>query len=89
MHDPIKGSWMQSQGELMQILADIGTMRKSIVREASNRQQELDESMRSMRNKALTEIITAGYEAKESIKEVTDNISENARNLLEIFDRYL
>ncbi len=89
VHDPIKGSWMQSQGELMQILADIGTMRKSIVREASNRQQELDESMRSMRNKALTEIITAGYEAKESIKEVTDNISENARNLLEIFDRYL
>ena len=68
-HDPLRGSWMQSQGELMQIIADIENARKDFVRNIEEKAEELDMTMRSARNKALTEMITAGYEAKESIKQ--------------------
>ena len=56
-HDPLRGSWMQSQGEFMQILGDIETARK-----------DLDTNLRSARNKAIVDVISAGYEARENIR---------------------
>lgn len=56
-HDPLKGSWMKSQGEFMQILGDIETARKDI-----------DINLRSARNKAIVDVISAGYEARENIR---------------------
>jgi len=67
-HDPLKGSWMQSQGELMQILGNIETARRGLIKNAEELAEDIDMSMRSVRNKALTGMITAGYEAGKSIR---------------------
>ncbi|MBR2675134.1 MAG: glycosyltransferase [Mogibacterium sp.] len=64
VHDPLRGSWLQSQGELMQILG------------------EIDMNMRFIRDKAVTEIKSVGYEAKE-------NLSDKAKNIWTLLDRYL
>ena len=71
-HDPLKGSWMKSQGELMQILGDIETARK-----------DLDTSLRSARNKAIVDMITAGYEARENIKDMRKDALSDLESLIE------
>ena len=87
VHDPIRGSWMQSQGELMQIIGSIGATGRGIRRDIENFQNELDMNMRSMRNKALTDMITAGYEAHQEFesrkKEALDSIDSARRELKE------
>ena len=75
-HDPIKGSWMQSQGELMQILGDIDAARKALIRDVSNTHEEIESSLRSIRNKALTDIIVAGYDLQENIKGFAEDLRE-------------
>ena len=67
--DPLRGSWMQSQGELMQIFADIDAAGKEIRRNAEELHEEIDMSLRSARNRALVDVIAAGYEVGESIKQ--------------------
>ena len=67
-HDPLKGSWIQSQGELMQILGNIETARRDLIKNAGELAEDIDMSMRSARNKTLTGMITAGYEAGMNIK---------------------
>lgn len=92
-HDPLRGSWMQSQGELMQILGNIEAAGRELRRDMQSAQTELDMNVRSIRNKALTELITAGYEIKTGLKETRSEISslvdEAAESLWEKLDRYL
>lgn len=82
-HDPLKGSWMQSQGELMQILGDIDEARRGIRRNAEELAGEIDMSLRSVRNKALTDVITAGYEAKENIIQMGKDALDDLESLLD------
>lgn len=93
IHDPIKGSWLQSQGELMQILGDIDAARKALKREAIGVQEEIETSIRSMRNKAIVDAITAHYETKENLRSLGQDIKEHIRgageDLWEKLDRYL
>ncbi len=92
-HDPIKGSWMQSQGELMQILGEIDAARKTFRKEAIEVQEEIESSLWSMRNKAIVDAITAHYETKESLRsigqDIKDHIREAGEDLWEKLDRYL
>ena len=53
--DAVRGSWMQSQGELMQILGDIGSAGKELKRDIDETQAEVETSLRSMRNKAIVD----------------------------------
>jgi vacuolar-type H+-ATPase subunit H len=71
-HDPLKGSWMQSQGELMEILGDIEAARK-----------DLDTNLRSARNKAIVDVISAGYEARENIRELRNEALNDLESLLD------
>ncbi len=91
--DPLKGSWIQSQGELMQILGDIDAAGKALRRDIEETHDEIEASIRSRRNKALVDAITTGYEAKESLlsigREIKDQISEARDDLWEKLDRYL
>jgi len=92
-HDTIKGSWMQSQGELMQILGEIEAARKTLKKEALGVQEEIESSLWSMRNKAIVDAITAHYETKESLRsigqEIKEHILEAGEDLWEKLDRYL
>ena len=93
VHDPLRGSFMQSQGELMQILGDIEAAGKDLIREAESKQKELDMSMRSIKNRAMTELITAGYEAQQEVegvlKGVRDSFDSTKREVWEFLERYL
>ena len=82
-HDPLRGSWMQSQGELMQILGDIENARKDIVRNGEELAEEIDMSLRSARNRALTDAITTRYEMGESIKRIRNEAKAGLESLLD------
>ena len=99
-HDPVRGSWMQSQGEMMQILGDIGAAGKTIRQDVEDFNREMDMNLRSIRNKALTDVITTTYEAqqgfeakkkelKEGILSVGRQIKETGDELWEHLERYL
>ena len=91
--DPIRGSWMQSQGELMQILGNIDAVGKALKRDIEETQEEIEASIRSKRNKAIVDAITTSYEAKENLlsigKEIKEQIVEAGEDLWERLDRYL
>ena len=93
IHDPIKGSWMQSQGELMQILGDINAAGKALKRDIAETQEEIETTIRSRRNKAIVDAIATGYEAKENLrsfsKGLMEQIIEARDDLWEKLDRYL
>ena len=80
--DPLRGSRMQSQGELMQILGDIDAARKSLRQDIADTHEEAEAALRSMRNRTLTDAITAAYEIRTNIKAAGDD-------LWEMIDRYL
>ena len=92
-HDPIKGSWMQSQGELMQILGDLDAARKTFRKEAIGVQEEIESSLWSMRNKAIVDAITTHYETKETLRSLRQDIEGHLKEASETFweklDRYL
>jgi len=92
-HDPIRGSWLQSQGELMQILGDIDAAGKSLKRSVEDIQAEVESSFRSMRNKAIVDAIATGYETKERLNsihnEILRQIKEAGEDFWEKLDRYL
>ena len=91
--DPVRGSWMQSQGELMQILGDIDAAGKALKRDIEETQEEIESSIRSMRNKAIVDAITTHYEAKENLRsigrEIKEQIKEAQDDFWEKLDRYL
>lgn len=92
-HDPIRGSWMQSQGELMQILGDIDAARKTIKRNVEDIQADVESSFRSMRNKAIVDAITTRYETRERLadirNEILRQIKETGEDFWDKLDRYL
>ena len=92
-HDPIRGSWMQSQGELMQILGDIGAAGKALGNDVRETREEIESSLRSRRNKAIVDVISTGYEVKENLRTIRDEIREQIKDtgeeLWEKLDRYL
>lgn len=92
-HDPLRGSFMQSQGELMQILGEAEAAGKALIHDFNETQAEVESSLRSIRNKAIVDVITAQYEAKEGIrslgKEIKETIKETGEDLWEKLDRYL
>ena len=78
--------------------------RKSIVRGAESFRNDVDRAARSFRNKALTDIISAGYETRQelesrknaavsNIEDGLENIRDEVRggidSLWERLDRYL
>ena len=81
-HDPIKGSWMQSQGELMQILGDIDAARKTIRQDVQEKREEVEDTIRSLHNKTVVDVITRQHEIVETIKEAGEDLWEK-------LDRYL
>ena len=91
--DPIRGSWMQSQGELMQILGNIDAARKTLKQDAREAREEIESSLRSKRNKAIVDVITSSYEAKENLRtirnEIKETIKETSEDIWEVLDRYL
>jgi hypothetical protein len=92
-HDPIRGSWMQSQGELMQILGDIGAAGKALSSDVRETREEIESSLRSRRNKAIVDVISTGYEVKENLRTIRDEIKEQIKDtgeeIWEKLDRYL
>ena len=92
-HDTIRGSWMQSQGELMQILGDIDAAHKALKRNVEDIQTDIDASFRSMRNKAIVDAITTHYETKERLNSIYNDIlrqiKETGEDFWENLDRYL
>ena len=92
-HDPLKGSWMQSQGELMQILGDIDAATKAFSRDVRETTEEIESSLWSLRNKAIVNSITTRYKRKESLREkrqeIREQIKEAHDDFWEKLDRYL
>ena len=92
-HDPIRGSWMQSQGELMQILGDIGAAGKALGSDVREAREEVESTIRSRRNKAIVDVISTGYEARQNLlairKEIEEQIKDTGEELWEKLDRYL
>jgi glycosyltransferase involved in cell wall biosynthesis len=82
-HDPLRGSWMQSQGELMQLLGDIDTARKELVKSSEELAGEIDMSIRSARNRALTDAITTGYEMGQSIRRIKKEAMEELESFMD------
>ena len=84
-HDPIKGSWMQSQGELMQILGDMDATRKALKQDALEKREEVRAAIRSRQNKAIVDAITSSYERRENLREKTQEIREQIKEAQEDF----
>ena len=72
--DPLAGSWMQSQGELMQILGDISAAGRSLRQDVHEVHDEIRNDMWSRRNKAIVDLITAGYETHQAIEEMWEKM---------------
>ena len=91
--DPVKGSWMQSQGELMQILGNIDAAGKALKRDLEETQEEVESSLRSMRNKAIVDAIATTYEAKQNLisigNDIKEQLTEARDDPWEKLDRYL
>ena len=79
---PYDYDFFRAQGELMETLGGIDAARRTLVKDAEDLRADLDRTARSIRNKALTDIITAGYETRQNIKSATDEFWQ-------LLDRYL
>lgn len=69
---PYDYDFFRAQGELMEALGEIDAARKSLLREVEELRSDIDRNIRSIRNKALTDIITAGYETRQEIEAFLD-----------------
>ncbi len=72
--DPLAGSWMKSQGELMQILGGIESAGREIRKEAEDVYDEVDMTLRSMKNKMIVDAISATYEVQETIRRKIEDL---------------
>ena len=101
---PYDYDFFRAQGELMEVLGNIDAARKTIVKDAEEFRNEFDRSLRSRKNRALTDLITAGYETRQSLEaarvealsgistfkdDVKGEISNLKDGLWEFMDRYL
>ena len=74
--DPLSGSWMRSQGELMQIIGELESAKRELRRDADELYEELDMTLRSIKNRFIVDAITTGYELKEGIRELINSIDK-------------
>ncbi len=68
VHDPLRGSWRQSQGELMQLMGDLDAARKSLNRDVRKKGEEVEASVRAFRTDMHEQI----KEAREDLLEILD-----------------
>lgn len=92
-HDPLKGSLMQSQGELMQLLGDMDAASKNLKHDIAEIHEDIGKSLKSARSKAVSDVRTASYEARESIRsfgnDIKKHIQETGEDIREKLDHYL
>ena len=92
-HDPLRGSLMQSQGELMQFLGDIDATGKNLKQDISEIQGDIEKTLQMVGSKAISDVRTAGLETRESIlsigNEIKEQIQETSEDILEKLDHYL
>lgn len=101
---PYDYDFFRAQGDLMETLGEIDAVRQNLFREAQTIRDGIDSSLRTIRNKAITDAITAGYETRlelQSIreeaetafrdkkKEVLENIDTARKDFLDTLGRYL
>lgn len=101
---PYDYDFFKAQGELMETLGEIDAAGQSLKKEAQAFRDDIDRSMRSLRNKALTEAITAGYETRRELQNLKnetgqllqskkdaalEGLESARREILEALDRYL
>ena len=72
---------MQSQGELMQILGDIEAARKALRHGVAETHEEIEASLRSLKNKAIVDAITTHYEARERIETIQNEIISHIKDI--------
>ena len=78
--------------------------RRDLVRSARSLRDDIDMSLRSIRNRALTDAITAGYETRQELRsikndagellkskkeEALDGLESARKEILETLERYL
>lgn len=81
-HDQLRGSLMQSQGELMQMLGDIDATGKHLRNGIAEVNEDIEHSLHTMRRKAISDVRTAGNEIKEHILEAGEDIRERLDHYL-------
>ncbi len=81
-HDPLRGSWMQSQGEMMQILGDIDATGKTLRHDIAEIHEDIERSINAMRSKAISDVRTARNEIKDHILETGEDIRERLDHYL-------
>ena len=81
-HDPLRGSLMQSQGDLMQILGEIDAAGKNLRHDIAEFHDDIERSLQTMRSKAISNVRTAGNEIKEHILEASEDIQEKLDHYL-------
>ncbi|MBE6041472.1 MAG: glycosyltransferase [Clostridiales bacterium] len=79
---PYDYDFFRANGELMETLGDLDAARRAIQHDAEVLREDIDRTVRSKKNKAMTEIITAGYELSTQLRETADAFWE-------FLDRYL
>lgn len=78
---PYDYDFFRAQGELMETLGKIDAARKSIVSDARDLSHDLDMEFRSIKNRTLTDLITTGYETKQSLESALDGAKNNISSL--------
>lgn len=78
---PYDYDFFRAQGELMESLGNIDAARKSIVRNARAFRDDMDMELRSRKNRALTDLITAGYETRQNLESAKDEAINSISNL--------
>lgn len=82
VHDIIRGSWMQSQGELMQILGDMSAAGRYL-------REGIKDEIEGAKEKIGSKIDSVRTEAAEKISNVKSDATDAVDSILSIFDRYL
>ena len=101
---PYDYDFFRAQGELMETLGEINAARQNLIKDALSLRSDIDTSIRSFRNKAITDAITAGYEAQQEIlslkneaqemirsktEEAVESFETARKEILESFERYM
>ena len=101
---PYDYDFFRAHGELMETLGEMDAARRDLVRSARSLRDDIDMSLRSIRNRALTDAITAGYETRQELRsikndagellkskkeEALDGLESARKEILETLERYL
>ena len=88
----------------METLGEINAAGQNLIKDALSLRSDIDTSIRSFRNKAITDAITAGYEAQQEIlslkneaqemirsktEEAVESFETARKEILESFERYM